>query len=177
MNYTTRRRSHLLAPKGCYEVPVRRLYRMFGIAVLAVLSSLAMPSTVDAAINKLTVSVRVMSFMRIRTQNQSRKLVITDTDIDNGYVDIYSGTRYYIQTNVSDDYVIEFSPLTGIFDKVVVSDGTKSGEFESSGGCVYMTYTGGRSGEVKDLDYRIYLGGDVRPGTYPWPLAMQFAAY
>lgn len=150
----------------------RKLLTSALVAVLSIASlhSASAEARHSKASAGLGVSVRVIEYITLNVTRQVSELVITNSDISRGYVDVKEGTGYFIKTNLKEGYVLSFESSGSPFGKILVMDGSREIELSKTGGVAHMPYSGGSGGEHKELNYRFYLSENVKPGTYSWPL-------
>jgi len=110
----------------------------------------------DAA--KVIVTAHVMAHVKLKVLRQSSELIITNTDIARGYVDVPVASRIEIKNNNPAGYLLVFEGLDGPMRFI-------KGMYVKGGGReVYI--------ESAELSYRFVLSRDARPGTYAWPLTI-----
>ncbi len=118
--------------------------------------------------------LRVKATVALRSQitilGQHPVLVLTDEDIDRGYVDIRAATRMTIKNNNKSGYILVFEGLGWPFREVLVSGLARDVQINSAGAFIHQPYA--RSTVTAELSYRFVLSEDARAGEYPWPLSI-----
>ena len=121
-----------------------------------------------SASTKVEVSALVMVRSQMKVLRQVSQVRITQTDIKRGYVDVASASRFEIESNNPQGYVLMFHGLARPF-KAVHAKGSGTDVYLDGGeGFVQRGYVRGR--EVVELSYRLILSEDVKPGVYAWPV-------
>lgn len=116
----------------------------------------------------VSVSTQVRSHVSLKVLRQPSELVVTNADISRGYIEVNSATLLEIKNNSASGYMIAFEGAGVPFKEVHVTG--LGGELVISGtGWFVQPYTG-KSAVMFELSYRFILSGDIRPGTYAWPL-------
>jgi hypothetical protein len=109
--------------------------------------------------------------------NQARELVVTNTDITRGYVEVPAATRINVKSNNPAGYLLAFEAVSGplpMFESMQVIVGGKEVQLSRAGGWVPQPYV--RGGITQDVTYRFALSKNVQPGTYHWPLMISAIA-
>jgi hypothetical protein len=123
----------------------------------------------------LAVSVTVIANARMQPSYQATQLTITEADVARGYVEVAAASRFSVRTNSRTGYLMEFHPLTDIFESVHVAGLGSAVQFGADGGSVVQ-----RSLTASNLDhelsFRFTLRSQARPGLYPWPLQLSVRA-
>jgi hypothetical protein len=152
-----------------------RLQRKLLTAVLmAVLAFASAPAAeaVPARSGKthLKVSATVLPYADLKVLNRSQTLMITETDIDRGYIDVPGGSSIEVRSNSRDGYYLSFECFETAVKQVRVDGLGKPAVFGAGSGIVPMSMDARRV-EI-ELSYRFILSESVRPGVYPWPLTV-----
>ncbi|NRO99443.1 hypothetical protein GWC77_26540 [Paraburkholderia sp. NMBU_R16] len=150
-----------------------------GAVAIAMLLMVTAPVVGDAkqTTKSLAVATVVQPYVKIAA-TQPAQLVITNKDVNLGYVDIPdaanpSGTQLSVQTNDRAGYTLLFQVSAAnqqIFSSIQVMGLGATVVLPASGGKINMTY-GGWSTSFK-VTYRLMLAKKVKDGTYAWPFAM-----
>lgn len=129
-------------------------------------------SQLSAAIG---VSVRVVANAVLRSEFQAHQLRITQADVDRGYVDATSASRFSVSTNSRSGYQLVFYSVVDLFDTVRVSGLRASADLGSEGGVIVQRGLP-PPGAKQDLTFRFFLRPHTQPGDYPWPLDLSVRA-
>lgn len=124
-----------------------------------------------SAVVEVTAAVRSRTDLKVL--RQSPALVVTDSDVARGYLDVPSASRIEVRSNDPAGYLL-------VFDLPGGSPGPiESARVEGLGRDVRIGAAGGwipqpsaRIPVTMELSYRFILRKDARPGTYAWPLAL-----
>lgn len=128
------------------------------------------PQTPGSA--KLMVKAHVASRVKLRVVNQLAELVISNTDVARGYVDVPRGSRIEVSNNDPAGCLLVFEGFGGPMNFI------KGVHVKGGGREVYIELAGwvvqpfARAPVNLDLSYRFVLAKDARPGTYVWPLTI-----
>ena len=126
---------------------------------------------------KITISATVREHTSMQVLNQARELVVTNTDITRGYVEVPAATRINVKSNNPAGYLLAFEAVSGplpMFESMQVIVGGKEVQLSPAGGWVPQPYV--RGGITQDVTYRFALSKNVQPGTYHWPLMISAIA-
>jgi hypothetical protein len=147
------------------------------LAVLVLLTGPGAPRTGHAEPNttRLTVTARIATYFQLQVGFQSPVLVLTETDVAHGYVDVDAATAFTVTTNTLDPYLVDFRPVNPMFSAVVVSGLGTPVQIGPDGGTAVYRGPHGRSA-THQLAYRFILNKGLLPGTYPWPLQISVRA-
>jgi hypothetical protein len=154
-----------------------RLQRKLIIAALVVAVGLG-PKTVNASTSEgvqsssaMPVSVTVIANAKIRNEYQVTQLEVTESDVSRGYVDIQDASRFSVSTNSRVGYLLEFHPVSHLFESVEVSGLGSPVQLGADGGAIVQR--GPASPSLKHvLGFRFFLSPDTVAGNYPWPLLL-----
>jgi hypothetical protein len=127
---------------------------------------------------KITISATVREHTSMQVLAQAQELVITNADIERGFVEVPSATRINVRNNNPAGYLLSFEVMgspSPLFDTVNVLVGGREVQLSpSGGGWVPQPYV--RGGSTQDVTYRFALSKNVQPGTYNWPLMISAIA-
>ncbi len=142
------------------------------ITLLAALSENVFAGSKSAI---LQVTTRVLPVAKYSILYQTDNLIITETDIKKGYIDVQKAMVLSIKTNSANGYILLFSVGSSVANELTVFDGNNAYKFSEAGGEVPMPYQG-KNSVIKKLSFRFRLSPDSRPGTYQWPVAVMVTA-
>jgi hypothetical protein len=154
-----------------------RLQRKLIISALIVAVGLgpnaALASSTEGAqaSSAMPVSVTVIANAKIRNEYQVSQLKVTERDVSRGYVDIQDASRFSVSTNSRVGYLLEFHPLSHLFESVEVSGLGSPVQLGADGGAIVQRGPL-PSGSTHVLGFRFILSQDTVPGNYPWPLLL-----
>jgi hypothetical protein len=121
-----------------------------------------------AKTGKGTVKTPVRSHLAV--QYQTPKIVVTDYDVQTGYVQLRAATRLVIKSNNRPGCLLVFEGLKWPFRKVLVHGLANEMEIKSTSGSVHQPYS--KSASAFELSYEFLLSEDARTGEYVWPLSI-----
>jgi hypothetical protein len=154
-----------------------RLQRKLIISALIVAVGLgpnaAIASTYEGAqaSSTMPVSVTVIANAKIRNEYQVKQLKVTENDVARGYVDIQDASRFSVSTNSRVGYLLEFHPVSHLFESVEVSGLGSPVQLGADGGAIVQRGPQA-SGSTHVLGFRFFLSQNTVPGNYPWPLLL-----
>jgi hypothetical protein len=123
----------------------------------------------------MPVSVTVIANAKMQTNYQAKQIKITEADVARGYVDIADASSFSISTNSRSGYLMEFHPVTNLFDAVQVSGLGNPVQMGADGGTII--HRGSQHpNQSHELSFRFTLHQDAKPGSYPWPLMLSVRA-
>ena len=134
-------------------------------------AAIASSSEGAQASSAMPVSVTVIANAKIRNEYQVTQLKVTESDVSRGYVDIQDASRFSVSTNSRVGYLLEFHPVSHLFESVEVSGLGSPVQLGADGGAIVqrgplppnLTHV---------LGFRFYLSQNTVPGNYPWPLLL-----
>jgi hypothetical protein len=150
-----------------------RIQRRVVFGAITTLAATSIAPHVDAASVKSQIAVTAFVPAQTVAQvvTQPAEITITAADIARGYVDVPAASQWRITSNNPIGYVIDFFSRLPIFTSVRVSSSDGSAELGPDGGAIVERGRHGRDMPLH-LSFRFNLTGQVQPGTYPWPLAL-----
>jgi hypothetical protein len=135
-------------------------------------------STSALASTKINVSATVLERTTMRILNQIQQVVITNKNVQQGYVDIPAASSIAVKSNNPRGYLLMFEvmsdPINNFFHTITVVMGGKEVQLSPNGGHIPQPYI--RGGATTDISYRFSLSKDVQPGTYNWPLMVSVSS-
>lgn len=141
--------------------------------LVGILALAAMPDAEAAtrsANAEMRVSATVLPYTQMSVHNQSTMLIITETDIARGFVDVPVGSSIEVKSNSRDGHYLSFESSDAIFKQVRI-DGLGKTALLGAGSSVVPFAMEGREVRI-NLSYRFILAEHVKPGAYPWPLTV-----
>lgn len=122
---------------------------------------------------RITVNATIPARATVKVIYQRPEVVITDADVERGYVDIPVASRIEIRNNSPAGFLLVFEGMEGpvqTFDRVYVRGLGNEVQIGSGGGWIPQPYS--RDTVTMELGYRFILSKNACPGTYAWPLAI-----
>jgi hypothetical protein len=154
-----------------------RLQRKLIIAALIVAvglgpnAVLASSTDVSQASSAMPVSVTVIASAKIHSDYQVKQLKVTEDDVSRGYVDIPVASRFSVSTNSRVGYLLEFHPVSHLFESVEVSGLGSPVQLGADGGVIVQRGPLPPS-LTHVLGFRFFLSPNTVAGNYPWPLLL-----
>jgi len=142
------------------------------VGITPILSTTVEAAQMSAA---MTVSVTVIAHAKMQTDFQTSQLKISKTDIKRGYVNVPSATRFSIKTNSRAGYIMQFNPVSDVFESVQIDGLGNTIQMGAEGGIIVQRGSL-PSNTIHELSFRFVLRADAIPGNYPWPLQMSVHA-
>ena len=131
----------------------------------------ASDATTGTSRGMLSVGATVPLVAVMQIEHQAAQLSITQADIDKGYIDAPSASQFKVKTTSRAGYRIDVNPRLQIFRSVEVTLPSGTVSLGPEGGAIVARGSPTRETPTS-MSYRFYLGRDVAPGVYPWPLAL-----
>ncbi len=97
-------------------------------------------------------------------------LIITETDISRGYVDVPVGSSIEVKSNSRDGHYLSVESSDAIFKQVRI-DGLGKTALLGNGSSI-VPFAMERKEVRINLNYRFILAENIKPGAYPWPLTI-----
>jgi len=135
------------------------------------------PRDADAAEGScaLSVSARVVPYVRLESVRQDAELEVTSAEIARGYVEVWPAARLSVRTNSVEGYFVNFELHGGVIRRAEVFGLAREASLEPGRGRVRRV-----PAEIPrdslDLGFRFHLAPDTRPGVYPWPVSISLSA-
>lgn len=123
---------------------------------------------------RVTVTARVLAHASIKFLYQAPELVVTNSDISRGYVEISAASRIELKSNNPDGYMLVFEGTNGQVDlvkEINVQGLGREVQIDAHGGWIVLPNEG-LAPVTKELSYRFVLSENAQPGSYMWPLTL-----
>ncbi len=155
------------------------------LVTAALIAALSMASTEGADVAhateststskaRVTVTARVLARTSIKFLYQAPELVVTNSDISRGYVEIPDASRIELKNNNPDGYMLVFEGTNGqvnLVKEIQVQGLGREVQIDAYGGWIVLPNEG-LAPVTKELSYRFVLSEKAQPGSYMWPLAL-----
>ncbi|MDP1610657.1 MAG: hypothetical protein Q8M11_06340 [Sulfuritalea sp.] len=152
-----------------YGLHLQRMLLMAALAACAVATN----QPAEAAGNKaqVAVSATVLRHVSARSMTAPHSVSISAADIGRGYVDVPVPSTLEIRSNSPSGYLLAFGSQAEFASGIEVHGVGGGASFGRFGG-VLNVRTEGRGMQTipVELNFRILLSENARPGTYPWPI-------
>ena len=151
--------------------------RRVGIIAFAIIFSLINSSGTDAARSSLglKLTTRVLPVVKYEIILQKEDVLITEEDIQRGYIDIRGAVIFSVMTNSVNGYVLTFFVGRDTFKEIEVFCDSVFTRIDDANNEIFMPPEGMKS-IVKELSFRFYLSDNFLPGVYDWPVAFAIQA-
>jgi len=127
----------------------------------------------DAAAGSFSTVIQVNAVVLARTQLtallQPATLVVTEANVQQGYVEISGASLYEIWNNDPAGCILTFAPSNFPFREAAVTVMGREINIYPMGGMIVIPILGRQQ---IALNYRFFLTTDAEPGTYAWPLSV-----
>jgi hypothetical protein len=137
------------------------------------LASVQAAQVPTAAAGSFSTVIRVNAVVLARTQlkplQQPAMLIITEADVQRGYVDVSGASLFEIWNNDPAGCVLTFESSDFPFREAAVTVMGREIIIYPTGGMIVMPVTGRQQ---IALNYRFVLTTEAEPGTYAWPLSV-----
>jgi hypothetical protein len=140
-------------------------------AVILLWIASSTPTRARASSADVVVSASVLPRATVTVEAHPGTLVLSETDVRRGFVDLPNASRIRVRTNSPGGYLLAFAIDSDIVAGVVLDGAGGRIQLSGGGGLVPRPYPGPLA-FVSELGYRFLLSPDARPGTYPWPVAL-----
>lgn len=155
------------------------------LVTAALIAALSFASTVGADVAhaaespgaskaKVTVTARVLAHASIKFLYQAPELVVTNSDISRGYIEIPAASRIELKSNNPGGYMLVFEGMNGQIDlvkEIYVQGLGREVQIDAHGGWIVLPNEG-LVPITKELSYRFALSENAKPGSYMWPLTL-----
>ena len=142
------------------------------IAALALASVHASPVP-DATAGSFSTAIRVNAVVLARTQltplQQPAMLVVTEADVQRGYVEVSGASIFEIWNNDPAGCVLTFESSDFPFREVAITVMGREIIVYPTGGMIVLPV---RGRQLVALDYRFVLTNEARSGAYAWPISV-----
>ena len=130
-----------------------------------------LPTAVDADTRNVSmlVSAYVAPVARVEAVGAPGTVVLTAADLAVGYKDV--SAKYRVSHNVARGYMLQFSARAGLTRAIEVRGLGAPVEFGAFGAEVPQ-FGRSRQADELDLQYRLHLAADARPGVYTMPVTL-----
>lgn len=146
------------------------------LTIIAVILIVLRSGTAFAGTNTtMEVTTRVLPVVKYSILHNESNLIITQEDIDKGFIDIQKALIFSVRTNSTDGYLLTFYVGSDILSGLTVANENNVYKFSGSECEIHMPYQG-MNYITKELSIRFYLLSNTKPGTYEWPLSFMITA-
>jgi hypothetical protein len=147
----------------------RRFGQLLTVVLISIFSMVSF-STARAA-EDLAISGSLETHTALKIVFLTSELVITPSDILQGYIDIPAAAQIEIRNYNLAGYLIVFKGLSGPFREVRIEGLEQEVVVTAHGGEIAQSYQG-RDPLMARLKYRVILSDKAKPGKYPCPLTI-----
>jgi hypothetical protein len=167
------------------DVDERRLAEVLSLqgklVAVALAAALALaPATASAASGsplsaqgEINFAIKIPAFVRLQSLYQADHVTIEQRDVNRGYVEVASASRFELVANIP--YDVHFEAHAAWFRSVKVSGFPDELQFGAQGGRYFQPFKKMERGP-RELNYRFELDPGTVPGTYRWPLSLSVSA-
>lgn len=117
----------------------------------------------------IEVNARVLARASVHILQQPVEIIITEADIQKGFIDINTGSLVEIRNNSRAGVNLTFEANGLTFKETIVNGLGKEVALGPNGGIVNCQITGTK---IMALSYRFILDKNLSAGTYTWPLSL-----
>lgn len=115
----------------------------------------------------MSVTATVTERVSFHVVHQALELVVTQHDVERGYVRVSGGSTFEVGTR--GNAVLDFRPRGTLVESFRVSANSLQAEFGREGTALVQRISGSRRMQI---DYVFVLGSGASPGRYPWPVSL-----
>lgn len=139
---------------------------LIGTIILAGMSS---DLRADSATAEFRVSATVVARTLVDVQSATSEIVVTEADVQRGWVEVPAAMTISIRSNSRDGYLLRFSPLSGPFRGGEVSWGTSSVRLGADERWISQS----RADQgLAVMNVRLDLDSQTLPGRYALPVSV-----
>lgn len=123
---------------------------------------------------RVTVTAMVLAHSSIKFLYQAPELVVTNSDISRGYIEIPAASRIELKNNNPNGYMLVFEGTNGqvnLLKEINVQGLGRELQIDVHGGWIVLPNEG-LAPVTKELSYRFVLSENAQPGSYMWPLTL-----
>lgn len=142
------------------------------VLLVATFVIVAAPAYAGSASATMAISVQVVGRTLLTVGQQPASVVVTQSDIQRGYIDVPAAVAFQVRSNAREGYSLQFEPVSGPFAQAKVTWENSTAAVGSDGSWLTHSYQQGTT--AGRLDVRLVLAPDATPGSYSWPV--RFAA-
>lgn len=146
-----------------------------GIVTIMVLNMVAAGAYCAESSSTMHVSAFVIPTAKYEILHQENSYTVTGADINKGYIDINNALIFSVWTNSTNGYLLTFAFDNRRIKEIKMIDTYNSYLISHEYQEVHMPHPGMKY-ETKELDLRLYLLADTKPGTYQLPVAVTISA-
>lgn len=153
-----------------------------GLVAAALIAALSLAPVAEATAaqssrqvmsTQIQVTARVLARASMNVLRQPTELIVTDSDIKRGYLDVNAGSLVEIRSNSRAGVNLTFETRGLPFKEALVSGIGREVALGPNGGIITHQITGTN---VVALSYRFVFDEYSQAGTYAWPLALSVSA-
>jgi hypothetical protein len=151
----------------------KHLVEAFLIAALSLLpmeeATSSSQSNSIAMSTNIQVSARVLARASVHILRQPGEIIVTDSDIQRGFIDVNAGSLVEIRSNTRAGVNLTFETDGLPFKETIVSGLGREVTLGPNGGIITCQINGTK---IMALSYRFILDEYSHAGTYAWPLSL-----
>ncbi len=152
-----------------------RKYLLISISIILTFLLTSTCAFADTVSSNLLVSARVVPVVQYNVLHQENTITVTAEDINRGYIDVENAVIYRIKTNSRNGHLLVYSRDTSLFKEIFILGNHYVQTMSGSWGEIPMPYQGNHY-FTKELGFRFQVTENMKPGTYPWPLAITLSS-
>jgi hypothetical protein len=147
-------------------------HRLWFAARLALLAggSLAAANARDAR-SSFGVSATVRAVANIELQSVPATFSVSSRDLQRGFVDVEQPTLLTVRSNSQSGYSLDLMTVTPMVASMIVYGLDSELALGAEGGTVVQRWHNPHPVNL-NLKFRFSLAEGLKPGTYPWPVAL-----
>lgn len=140
-------------------------------AILVALLAGSSVASTDQARSSLGVSAIVVPIARIELVNREPDLMLTEDDLDRGYIESPQALHLTVYSNSRSGYALDVLPVTPLFSAISVQGLGSEVLLSADGGTVTQRW--GHPQKVSlELRFSFVLADGVQAGRHPWPVRL-----
>ncbi|MBL0124393.1 MAG: hypothetical protein IPP88_17255 [Betaproteobacteria bacterium] len=122
----------------------------------------------------LNFRITIPAMIRVNAMTQPDHVVIGEQHVNQGFIDLDTGTAVNLTSNNRDGYVLTTSYDSKLLSAIEVR--VSSQTLKASSGTGSMRVSSGLIvNKLVPISYRLHLAPGVRAGEYRWPVALAFS--
>ncbi|MBK5260916.1 MAG: hypothetical protein JJE51_15105 [Thermoanaerobaculia bacterium] len=145
------------------------LLRLSTVMLLA--GALTASASAESLSVEMAVSTQVIGRTLLTMDRQPSSLVVTDSDVARGYIDLPGAVQFQVRSNVRQGYMIRFDALPEPFARAQV-EWNQTQVVVGGADQAFVAQPYARGATAIHASVRLDLAPQTAAGTYPWPLTV-----
>jgi hypothetical protein len=121
--------------------------------------------------SEFAVSATVRAVANIELQSAPAYLLISDADVERGYIDVVQPTQFTVRSNSESGFALEVMTVAPMLSSMTIAGLNSDLYLGAEGGTIVQRWQKPQSVRIS-LRFRLALAPGLQAGNYPWPVRL-----